>query len=461
MTLLMRAVAECVRGVDGREPVRDLATRTHDGKSATRVVAKSRAMTPDALRVRPGVWADRAEIVRLIATMGGHDEIGARADALHEYGSLLRDSNARTIVAEHDGHVVGVVVVQARTSLISDRRIAWLGAFAVDATLRRSGIGRAMLGAIDDAARSLGCASVDLQSSDWRADAHAFYRKNGFDEATPAARFSHAVRAPHPDASLETRFLAAAARAASAVNAAIVDLGSAPATGMGADGARTEAADAAAERTAIAVLGELGLTIVSEEIGLVGAPPGPGDAWIALDPLDGSRNFRAGFPPYAIAVGLVRDGVAIAGFVCDLTSGRRWYAGDDGFAYADGTRIAARRGELVGLPSPTLDLDMPRLHDLAHRARISGSTAIDCCRVADGSLGAFVGIDRQVAHTHDIAGPLAIVRAAGGVVFDRDGKTPALIPDPMATYAIVAAADSELAYAYIRSAASDVSDSER
>ncbi len=415
-------------------------------------------MTPDALRVRPGVWADHAEIVRLIATMGGHDEIGARADALHEFGSLLRDPNARTIVAERDRRVVGVVVVQARTSLTSNRRIAWLGAFAVDTALRRGGIGRAMLDAIDDAARSLGCATVDLQSSAWRDGALAFYRKNGFDEATLAARFSRKVPAPHPDASLETRFLACAARAASAVNAAIVDLGAAPATGMGADGARTEAADAAAEQAAIDILGELGLAIVSEEIGLVGAVPERGDAWIALDPLDGSRNFRAGLPPYAIAVGLVRDGVAIAGFVCDLTSGRRWYAGDDGFAYADGTRIAVRRGELVGLPSPTLDLGMPRLHDLAHRARISGSTAIDCCRVADGSLGAFVGIDRQVAHTHDIAGPLAIVRAAGGVVFDRDGKTPALIPDPMATYAIVAAADSELAHAYIRSAASDASD---
>ena len=418
-------------------------------------------MTPEALRIRPGVWADRADIVRLIATMGGHDDVGAHVDALREYGSLLRDSNARTIVAEYDGRVVGIAVIQARASLTSDQRIAWLGGFAVDATLRRGGIGRAMIAAIDDAARSLGCATIDLQSSAWRDGAHAFYRKNGFDESTSAARFSRGVPIPNAHASLETRFLACAARAASAVNAAIVDLGSAKATGIGADGARTEAADEAAEGAAIAVLRELGLAIVSEEIGLVGAPPGPGDVWISLDPLDGSRNFRAGYPPYAIAVGLVRDGVAIAGFVCDLASGRRWYAGDDGLAYADGVRIAARRGELIGIPSPTRDRDVPRPHDLAHRARISGSTAIDLCRVADGSLGAFVGIDRQVAHTHDLAGPLAIVRAAGGVIFDRDGRAPALVPDSMATYAIVAAADSELAQTFIRSAAVDANGTRR
>ena len=408
-------------------------------------------MTREDLRVRPGVWADRAEIVRLISTKGGHDDVGIHADALREYGSLLRDSNARTIVAEYDGRVIGIAVVQARASLTSDRRIAWIGGFAVDATLRRSGIGRAMLDAIDDAARNLGCATIDLQSSAWRDGAHAFYRRNGFDEATSAARFSRVVPAPHADASLETRFLACAARAASAVNAAIVDLGS----------ARTEAGDVAAEDAAIAVLRELGLAIVSEEIGLVGAPPGLGDAWISLDPLDGSRNFRAGYPPFAIAVGLVRDGVAIAGFVCDLTSGRRFYAGDDGFAYADGTRIAARRGALVGLPSPARDREVPRLHDLAHRARISGSTALDLCRVADGSLGAFVGIDRQVAHTHDLAGPLAIVCAAGGVVIDCDGRTPVLVPDTMATYAIVAAADGELAHAFVRSATADANGSRR
>ena len=350
------------------------------------------------------------------------------------------------------GSVVGVAVVQARSSLTSDRRIAWLGGLAVDESARGSGIGAAMLVAIDAAARDLGCATIDLQSSALRARAHDFYRNYSFVEGTPAARFSRVVPLPPRDASLATRFLAVAARAATAVHAAIVDLGDAPAVGMGADGARTEAADRAAESAALRELQTLDIAIVSEVAGLVGRAPGAGDAWIALDPLDGSRNFRAGHPPYAIAIGLVRDGIALAGFACDLASGRRWKAGDDGIAYADGVEIAARRGELIGFSSPTRGRDISRPHMVGHRVRISGSCAIDLCRVADGALGAFYAIDRPVVHVHDLAGPLAILTAAGGVAYDASARTPMLEPDATKTYAIVAAAEDALAREIIRDA---------
>ncbi|GAC1498176.1 MAG: hypothetical protein NVS1B2_20890 [Vulcanimicrobiaceae bacterium] len=404
------------------------------------------------LQVRPGAWGDRAAIVHLIATMGGHDDVATHDDALRELGGILRDSDARTVVAQCDGRVVGVAVLQARASLTSDARVGWLSAFAIEASRRRAGIGSVLLDAVDDAARTLGCARIDVQSSAWRAGAHAFYRTRGFAESAQAARFSRAVAPVPHDASLAARFLAAAARAASAVNAAIVELGGSPAVGMGADGARTEAADRAAESAAIGILETLGLPIVSEEAGLVGPTPRAGEAWVSLDPLDGSRNFRAGHPPYAIAIGLVRDGVALAGFVCDLSSGRRWYAGDDGIAYADGARITARRGELIGMSSPTRDRSVARPRDIAHRVRISGSCAIDLCRVADGALGAFLGVDRPVVHTHDLAGPLAIITAAGGVAYDISGRTPLLEPDPTKTYAIVAAADDGLAHDVLRDA---------
>lgn len=407
-------------------------------------------MTPAVrVQIRPATWADREDILRLIATMGGHADVAAHDDALREFGSVVRDSNARALVAHGGGRVVGVAVVQARASLTSDARIGWLSAFAVEESLRGSGIGSTLLDAVDAAARSLGCARIDLQSSAWRTQAHAFYRKNGFTEATLAARFSRVVSPLGSGASLETRFLAVAARAASAVNAAIVALGDAAAVGMGADGALTEAADRAAESAAVAVLRELALPIVSEEAGLLGVAPGPGDAWIALDPLDGSRNYRAGHPPYAVAMGVVRDGVALAGFVCDLASGRRWYAGDDGIAYADGVPIRPRRGELVGLPSPTRDRDVSRPLGQPHRVRISGSCAVDLCRVADGALSAFYGLDRPVVHVHDLAGPAAVLRSAGAAVILRDGATPLLVPDPAKTFAIIAAADAALAHRFL------------
>jgi 3'(2'), 5'-bisphosphate nucleotidase len=301
-----------------------------------------------------------------------------------------------------------------------------------------------LLAAVDDAARALGCTRIELESSEWREATHAFYRERGFDERTPARRFRRLVP-ERRHASLEERFIDAASLAATAVAAAIVDLGGLEPVGMGADGAPTEAADRAAERAALNALEPLGVPVVSEERGLVGRAPREGDAWIALDPLDGSRNFRAGYPPYAMAVGLVRDGRALAGFVCELSSGRRWSAIAGGGAFADGTPARAKRTTLLGLPSPTRDRDVPRPLGASGRVRISGSTSVELCRVAEGSLSAFVALERAVVHVHDIAGPLAILQESGACVLDRDGLTPVLTPDPAAVLFVVAAADEALA----------------
>jgi 3'(2'), 5'-bisphosphate nucleotidase len=380
----------------------------------------------------------------LTLAMGGHDDVAANSDPLRHLATLLRRSDARVVVAEVDGFVAGFAEVQARPTSIGDAYEAWLGALAVADGFRGRGIGSALLGAVDDAARELGCSRIELESSEWRDEAHAFYRERGYDERTAARRFRRQVP-ERRHASLEERFLDAAARAATAVASAIVDLATLDAVGMGADGAPTEAGDRAAERAAVEALAPLGVPIVSEERGLIGAVPQAGDAWIALDPLDGSRNFRAGYPPYATAIGLVRDGRPLAGFVCELVSGRRWSARVGAGAFADGRAIAAKRGTLLGLPSPTRERDLPRPPGGVQRIRVSGSTSIDLCRVADGSLGAFVALERGVVHVHDLAGPLAILVEAGAAVVDRAGNVPLLKPDPAEVFHIVAAADAEFA----------------
>jgi fructose-1,6-bisphosphatase/inositol monophosphatase family enzyme/GNAT superfamily N-acetyltransferase len=396
------------------------------------------------IALRPAAWTDREAILALTLAMGGHDDIAANADPMRHLATLLRRSDARVVVAECDGSIAGFAEIQARPTSIGDAYEAWLGALAVAPEFRGRGVGSALLGAVDEAARALGCSRIELESSEWRDEAHAFYRERGFDERTPARRFRRQVP-ERRHASLEERFLDAAARAATAVAAAIVDLAALDAVGMGADGAPTEAGDRAAERAALDALAPLEVPIVSEERGIIGRLPQPGEAWIALDPLDGSRNFRAGYPPYATAMGLVRDGRPLAGFVCELVSGRRWTARIGAGAFADGRPIAARRGTLLGLPSPTRDIDVPRPPAGVQRVRVSGSTSTDLCRVAEGSLGAFVALDRGVVHVHDLAGPFAILLEAGATVVDRSGVPPLLEPDPQGLIYLVAAADEALA----------------
>jgi fructose-1,6-bisphosphatase/inositol monophosphatase family enzyme len=66
-----------------------------------------------------------------------------------------------------------------------------------------------------------------------------------------------------------------------------------------------------------------------------------GDCWI-VDPLDGTRNFARGQPPFGILIAQASGGETQAGWIYDVLSGRLCHArlGQGGFV--DGERISAR-----------------------------------------------------------------------------------------------------------------------
>jgi fructose-1,6-bisphosphatase/inositol monophosphatase family enzyme/GNAT superfamily N-acetyltransferase len=393
--------------------------------------------------VRPARFDDAPAVRELLIAMGGHDELRAN-DVLATFAALLTSPDARVIVAERAGAVAGVALLHVRLSLLTDRREAWLGALAVAPALRSSGIGSELLAAADREAAALGCSAIVLETSTMRERTHAFYEAHGFARERPAVRFARPVLAQAE--TLVDHFLAASARAAGAVALAIAGRAGDAAVGLGADGAPTEAADDAAEHAALTELLPLGVPIVSEEAGLVGAASlDPDHPWISLDPLDGSRNFVAGNPAYAISIGLVQGGRALAGVVVELASGRRWVAQRGGGATLNGRPIRTRRSAIGAIPSPVPHTagrcDLPGIK----RVRISGSTASDLCRVADGSFAVFFGLDRSVVHVHDLAAAIVVIEEAGGCVIDRSGAVPVLVPDPAVCFDIVAACDEPFA----------------
>ena len=75
--------------------------------------------------------------------------------------------------------------------------------------------------------------------------------------------------------------------------------------------------DLEAEKIAVEYLGSFG-TICSEESGMIGEGP----CRIILDPLDGSDNFRSGFPYYGVSIALVEGKETRVGLVCDLSAKR-------------------------------------------------------------------------------------------------------------------------------------------
>lgn len=390
--------------------------------------------------VRAARWADHDAIAALVDQMGGHDGEAASSGWRLALGASLRHADCRVLVAERDGRVVGMAEVHARPSVGHGGREAWLGTLAVDPTWRGRGVGGALLERVEREAALLGCDTVVLESSEWRVNAHRFYQAHGFFDQGPARRFARPVRAARGD--VTERFLGAAARAAVAVAGVLASGDPDAVVGDGADGLPTKAVDRLAERAAIEELAVLELPIVSEEAGLVGGPVVDGGPWLCLDPLDGTRNFGRGHPPWAVAIGLVLDGRPLAGSVTDLSSGRRWWAVTGEGAFVDGRPAVPRSGGLLVVPGLLPGVPPPSLPPGFDRVRMAGATSVELCRVADGAAGAFADLHRGVAHPHDLAGPLAILLAAGCAVRDADGHEPVLLPDPAHRYRLVAAASA-------------------
>jgi 3'(2'), 5'-bisphosphate nucleotidase len=257
----------------------------------------------------------------------------------------------------------------------------------------------------------------------------------------PGGRGVLRVEPPPSDAPVVDRFLHLAALAATRVETAV-----AMARGTGEDkvpaaGSPSVAADEAAHVAAEAILGALGVPLLSEERS--DRAVGPDEPWIVLDPLDGTGNFRAGLPPWAFSAALVRNGRAIAGVFVDLSAGRRWWA-DSTSAWRDGLPVRPKAGHTVVVPSapPEGSVSVPAI---ARRVRVTGCTAVELCLVADGSAAAWHDIDRSGAHVHDIAGGLAVLHAAGGAALMPDGEPLRLYPDTEAKIRFVAASSPDAA----------------
>ena len=386
-----------------------------------------------APNVRIATLEDRSVVFELLAVMGDRGSRLAWANPDEPFAALLSAPDARLLLAERDGVLVGAAAIRARRARVFEERKAWMELLAVAANVHGDEIISALLGAGEREAAALGCGVVVLDAS----------TSSGPSLVQP---FERAV--PSRGRSLAESFLAAAASAATRIAYAIAGLADAGSVGIGADGAPTEAADDAAEQAAIAELLPLGFPIVSEEKGLIGAlDPHSHQLWISLDPLDGSRNFVAGYPAYAASVALIRDGIPIAGLVVDLAAGHRWAASAGNGATLNGKPIRTRQGALGAIPSPAAThLQLANLTGLT-RLRISGSTVSDLAHVADGSLAAFVALDRRVVHVHDLAAGMIVVEEAGGCVIDRTGARPVLVPDATVCMDIVASCNVDLARA--------------
>jgi len=226
---------------------------------------------------------------------------------------------------------------------------------------------------------------------------------------------------------------------------------------IGAGGDRTLVIDEQAEEIVFSELKKLfdagaRFTALSEERGVVDF--GSDEAFVVIDPIDGSLNAKRGLPAYSISIA-VADGPTMAdvgfGFVHDFGSNEQWHAIRGEGAWLNGQRLdpvaPERRSDdgrlevvLVEGASPfNLAASTAALIAGAHRVRAFGSMAISCCQVAAGRADAMVSL--WSCRPVDIAASQLVVREAGGEVAFPAADSPLALPlaDSDGVSAIVAA----------------------
>ncbi len=190
--------------------------------------------------------------------------------------------------------------------------------------------------------------------------------------------------------------------------------------------------DLAIERQVVAALQEqTGIGVHGEEFG--GEPIDSELVWV-LDPIDGTFNYAAGSPMAAILLGLLHNGVPVAGLTWLPFMGQRYTALAGGPVRDGGVVLPpldapTLADSIVGIQTFNIDSRgrfpgryraevLANLSRECSRVRMHGATGVDLAYVAAGILSAAISFGH---HIWDHAAGVALVRAAGGVVTDLAG----------------------------------------
>jgi ribosomal protein S18 acetylase RimI-like enzyme len=125
----------------------------------------------------------RADDAPALAALIGQLGYSNSTDAVVRRLARLQASEAdRVVVAEVAGEVVGLASLHTSLTVEYDDPAAKLSAIVVDSGHRRLGIGAALVRAMEAEARARGCCLIFLTTAERRSEAHAFYRRLGFEE---------------------------------------------------------------------------------------------------------------------------------------------------------------------------------------------------------------------------------------------------------------------------------------
>jgi GNAT superfamily N-acetyltransferase len=131
------------------------------------------------MELRDARAADAERIAELLQQLGYPTTEGAVRRRL---GLLAGSPADATWVAETEGVIVGLVGIHVSRSLEYDSPVAKVSEIVVDEAHRGRGLGAQLMAHAEDEARRRGCVLIFLTTAERRKDAHAFYRRLGYEE---------------------------------------------------------------------------------------------------------------------------------------------------------------------------------------------------------------------------------------------------------------------------------------
>lgn len=154
-----------------------------------------------------------------------------------------------------------------------------------------------------------------------------------------------------------------------------------------------------------------------------------GYRWI-IDPVDGTKNFMRGLPPYAVSIALQQEAEVVVGVVLDVSRGELFTAVRGGGLYVNGAR--ARVSPTSGLDRALIATGFPfrafdqvdaylqatrRFLGEALGLRRFGSASVDLAYTACGRLDGFFETGLM---PWDVAAGLLLIEEGGGRVTDYE-----------------------------------------
>jgi len=139
---------------------------------------------PENVTVRPACPGDAEALAGLFARLGFATTAAVVAAQFASYGA---ESVFHALAAEHQPvggplRLVGAATVSIQQRLYAQRPVAQLTALVTDAEARQLGVGRALVRAAAELARTARCERLFVRSDRRRTESHDFYRMLGFDE---------------------------------------------------------------------------------------------------------------------------------------------------------------------------------------------------------------------------------------------------------------------------------------